>query len=193
MHLEVREKNRKRKYFLSHSYRKGGKVRKERIYLGTNLAPGILDKRRRLAALELRKKLMADSVFPQKELPDMMQMTGKSDAIRGAVYTANQEKELFTALFGRSEIPLKYQYLKEGAQNWIDAAASPKYAIQLNELNLVRKISRRIRALTSYENVFDIGCGDGKKARVLLNQRIGYFPIDLSEDMLEVAIKENQK
>ena len=34
MHLEIRKAGKKTKYYLAHSYRKGGKTRKMRIYLG---------------------------------------------------------------------------------------------------------------------------------------------------------------
>ncbi len=59
MHLEIREKSGIKKYYLSHSYRIGGKVRKARIYIGENLAGAELEIRKKLAEEKLRHKLEA--------------------------------------------------------------------------------------------------------------------------------------
>ncbi len=57
MHLEVRRKEGLTKYYLAHSYREKGKVRKLRLYLGANLTKGELKVRRHHAEEELKKRV----------------------------------------------------------------------------------------------------------------------------------------
>lgn len=57
MHLEVREKNGSRKYYLAHSYRVGSSVKKVSIYLGSNLTPEELTLKRKNAEAKLGDKI----------------------------------------------------------------------------------------------------------------------------------------
>ena len=57
MHLEIREKNGSRKYYLAHSLRDGGAVRKVRVYLGVNLSPEELKLKMNQAEAELKKRI----------------------------------------------------------------------------------------------------------------------------------------
>ena len=57
MHLEVREKSGSKKYYLAHSFRDGGRVRKVRVFLGTDLSADGLASRRKNAEAELKRRL----------------------------------------------------------------------------------------------------------------------------------------
>lgn len=57
MHIEIRKLGKKRVFYLAHSYRKDGKVKKIRIYLGLNLSKEELAERRREAELEIRGRI----------------------------------------------------------------------------------------------------------------------------------------
>lgn len=57
MHLEIREKNGSRKYYLAHSFRDAGAVRKVRVYLGVDLSPEELESKRKHAEAELKKRI----------------------------------------------------------------------------------------------------------------------------------------
>jgi Fic family protein len=57
MHLEIREKNGHKKYYLSHSFRARGKVRKIRVYIGADLSPEELKLQRKNAETELEKRI----------------------------------------------------------------------------------------------------------------------------------------
>lgn len=57
MHLEVRERNGLKKYYLAHSFRVGGNVRKVRVYLGADLSPEDLRLKRKRAEIELKERL----------------------------------------------------------------------------------------------------------------------------------------
>ena len=46
MHIEIRKAGGRTKYYLAHSYRKGGNVRKTRVYLGANLSQSELEAKR---------------------------------------------------------------------------------------------------------------------------------------------------
>lgn len=57
MHLEIRERNGLKKYYLAHSFRVGGNVRKVRVYLGADLSPEDLRLKRKRAETELKERL----------------------------------------------------------------------------------------------------------------------------------------
>ena len=57
MHLEIREKNGSRKYYLAHSLREGSVVRKVRVYLGVDLSPEELKLKMNQAEAELKKRI----------------------------------------------------------------------------------------------------------------------------------------
>jgi Fic family protein len=57
VHLEVREKSGSKKYYLAHSFRDGGNVRKVRVFLGTNLSAEELVSRRKNAESELKRRI----------------------------------------------------------------------------------------------------------------------------------------
>ncbi len=57
MHLEIRERNGLKKYYLAHSFRVGGNVRKVRVYLGADLSPEDLKLKRKRAEAELKERL----------------------------------------------------------------------------------------------------------------------------------------
>jgi Fic family protein len=60
MHIEARRLGRRTKFYLAHSYRQVGKVRKSRIYLGVGLSPARLARLRRQAAARLGEKIRAE-------------------------------------------------------------------------------------------------------------------------------------
>jgi Fic family protein len=57
VHLEIRERNGVKKYYLAHSFRIGDKVRKARVYLGANLSFAEIGLRRTRAEIGLKKRL----------------------------------------------------------------------------------------------------------------------------------------
>ncbi|MBE3115994.1 hypothetical protein IMZ68_02200 [Candidatus Bathyarchaeota archaeon] len=59
MHLETREKNGSKKYYLAHSFRAGDKVKKISVYLGSNLTSQELESKRNNAEAKLRDKIKA--------------------------------------------------------------------------------------------------------------------------------------
>ncbi len=106
--------------------------------------------------------------------------------------TDRQISELVMALKGRDEVPLKFEYLEEGAQFWNDLMASEEYKLGNAEINL---ISEHIKEIASYINLnkislIDIGCGSGVKGSIIsqqlinLKMQINYAALDISESML---------
>ncbi|PIT84727.1 Fic family protein [Candidatus Micrarchaeota archaeon CG10_big_fil_rev_8_21_14_0_10_45_29] len=57
MHIEIRRKNNGKKYYLAHSYRRGTKVRKIRVYLGADLSKNELSKAKKEAQKKLKERL----------------------------------------------------------------------------------------------------------------------------------------
>ncbi len=116
------------------------------------------------------------------------------------MFTKKQEFELITAIKGRGEIPLKFAYLNEGADNWdkIAQSRSGKDGINKMELELLRK--RIADFLSEYSdakkiNVIDIGCGNGIPVYPILeklkqkNISFRYVPVDISKTILDLAVK----
>jgi L-histidine Nalpha-methyltransferase len=110
--------------------------------------------------------------------------------------TNEQTAELITALAGRRELPLKFQYLGKGADRYASFEHSSEYGIGQTEIDLILDNEDKILSYLSKEefSVLDVGCGDGKKAAAILTRltrfydKLNYFPIDISEEMLNIAI-----
>jgi Fic family protein len=57
VHIEIREKDGSKKYYLAHSLRAGNSVRKVRVFLGVDLTEDALKKREKTAKTELEKRI----------------------------------------------------------------------------------------------------------------------------------------
>ncbi|HVZ11559.1 MAG TPA: L-histidine N(alpha)-methyltransferase [Patescibacteria group bacterium] len=110
---------------------------------------------------------------------------------RSQFLTAAQEAELITALAGRREIPLKFEYLGEGADRYV-AISAPDIAGGSE----VEMISENKEKFVDYFrnkelNLLDVGPGDGNKAAYLIShitKRVSsYAGLDISERMLDLA------
>ena len=112
---------------------------------------------------------------------------------RSQFFTELQEAELITALIGRREIPLKFEYFGEGADRYTSFQHPREYGGE-SELDILIDNQREIIKVlgTDKFNLLDIGCGDGKKAAHFINylgkSTEGYFPLDLSRRMLDIAL-----
>jgi excisionase family DNA binding protein len=113
------------------------------------------------------------------------------------LFTNEQTAELITALAGRRELPLKFQYLGEGADKFVSFEHTSEYGIGQTEIDLILNNEDKILShLPNREySVLDVGCGDGKKAAAILTRlrrysqnKLNYFPIDISERMIDIAI-----
>lgn len=118
--------------------------------------------------------------------------------------TKRQEAELVTAIQGRGEIPLKFAYLGEGASNWdkIATQRTDSGGINSAEANLLEKrIEDFVSTLSADQgiNVIDIGCGNGYPVFPVLkyltekNIKHVYVPLDISQEMLDLAVETVSK
>ena len=109
----------------------------------------------------------------------------------------SQEAELITALVGRREIPLKFEYLGEGADRYT-SAAHPKEVGGETELDILLANERKFAQFFEGKkfNLLDLGCGDGKKAAFFISHinksASAYFALDISSRMLEIALNNMQ-
>ena len=105
----------------------------------------------------------------------------------------SQEAELITALVGRCEIPLKFEYLGEGADRYT-SLAHPKEVGGETELEVFLPNERKFAQFLEGKNfnLLDLGCGDGKKAAFFISHinksASAYFALDISSRMLEIAV-----
>ena len=111
--------------------------------------------------------------------------------------TNEQTAELITALAGRRELPLKFQYLGEGADRYASFEHTSEYGVGQTEIDLILDNEDKILSFLSKKeySVLDMGCGDGKKATAILTRlerhskdKLNYFPLDISERMINIAI-----
>lgn len=63
MHIEIRKQGKKKKYYLSYSFRKDGNVKKIRFYLGTNLKPEDLKEKRKYAEKIINERINAQRII----------------------------------------------------------------------------------------------------------------------------------
>ena len=105
MHLEIRSVGRRKKYYLAHSYRKDGKVRKTRVYLGADLSQFELEAKRKIAEERMKEQSAArrrisdpfGTVLSKKELAELKTLEAKAQ-IRVAHLTEDEWKT-FTEAF----------------------------------------------------------------------------------------------
>lgn len=102
-----------------------------------------------------------------------------------------QEAELLTALVGRREIPLKFEYFGSGADRYTSVnlkqvgGGSEFEIISDNQAKFINFFNNKRL------NLLDLGCGDGKKAAFFINSvhadTSAYFALDISSRMLNIA------
>lgn len=118
--------------------------------------------------------------------------------------TKRQEAELVTAIQGRGEVPLKFAYLGEGAGNWDEIAKQRTEGEGINSaegLLLNKRINDFLSTLdiTNGVNLVDIGCGNGVPVYPIIkelqsrNIKITYVPMDISREMLDLAVNNVSK
>lgn len=111
--------------------------------------------------------------------------------------SSEQSAELITALAGRRELPLKFQYVGMGADRFVAFEHTSEYGIGQKELDLFIDNDRRILSLMPDKgySLLDVGCGDGQKAAAILTrlgqkgtEKQNYFPLDISSRMIDIAV-----
>ncbi|MFH1285671.1 MAG: L-histidine N(alpha)-methyltransferase [Candidatus Micrarchaeota archaeon] len=106
--------------------------------------------------------------------------------------SSKQVSEFVTALEGRDEIPLKFEYMRDGARRWHDLVHSEDYSLGLMETRLInRSVKEILKETRQTVNLLDLGCGTGEKALLFLEQmkkqKRKYVALDISKAMLELA------
>ncbi len=110
---------------------------------------------------------------------------------RNQFLSEQQEAELVTALAGRREIPLKFEYLGEGADRYV-AISAPEVAGG-SEIEIISQNNERFASFLKGKkfNLLDVGPGDGKKAAYFISHIAknvsSYSGLDISERMLDLA------
>ncbi len=82
----------------------------------------------------------------------------------------------------------KYSYIN-GAIDFVKFTRNPNYIAYNGEMKLLKLIAPTISSLQEI-NVYDLGPGDGNKAKYLLNRLNNvskYIGIDISQNMLDIA------
>ncbi|MCL6274986.1 L-histidine N(alpha)-methyltransferase [Muricauda sp. 2012CJ35-5] len=118
-------------------------------------------------------------------------------------FTSEFEKEVFEGLTAYPKhLSSKYFYDEIGDKLFQDIMAMPEYYLTDCEFNILGANKSEISALFQADNVpfslFELGAGDGKKTKILLNHLVenktvfDYRPIDISQnalDQLEASLK----
>lgn len=118
MHVEIRKEGKKKKYFLSHSYREGAQVHKLRKYLGQDLKTTLLEERKNIA-----EKLILEEIHKYNMISDPLQ-----------VQLSQKEIEEIKRL--QAQIPLKISHLsKEDWESFSKIFTYNTNAIEGSKLN----------------------------------------------------------
>ena len=105
MHVEIRVKGKKKKYYLAHSFRKGKKVRKLRFYLGVNLSKKDLKEKRKHAEKVLKERVKRyktirdpfHTALSTKELEELKTLEARGDI--KVIHLTKQDWIKFTQAF----------------------------------------------------------------------------------------------
>ncbi|OIO26992.1 hypothetical protein AUJ14_00820 [Candidatus Micrarchaeota archaeon CG1_02_55_22] len=109
--------------------------------------------------------------------------------------------EFVTAITGRKEIPLKFEYLGEGADRYEKVLDDEDYSDAFNEAETIRSLSNNIIKATwrTKANLVYVGCGNGMKVLPLLHEfgkthnPLNYALLDISPSMLLKAYKNTRQ
>lgn len=116
-------------------------------------------------------------------------------------------KELKRRLKNKEIVPMKYLYRTEQASNhWLNICKKESYLFYKNSMAILNsKVDDIVDAIINCigENEIDfisIGSGDGNKDNILLrgfikklkdNEYIYYYPVDISDTLIEAAVKNS--
>jgi uncharacterized SAM-dependent methyltransferase len=115
-------------------------------------------------------------------------------------FTEKQQFELLASISARGEIPTKFIYLNEGEKLW-DAVYNQRIGddgMYRKELDLLLgHINSFVTVFASSQgiNLVDLGCGNGIPAIAIIKQlrehnlQVNYVAVDISEAMIDLAIK----
>lgn len=89
-------------------------------------------------------------------------------------------------------LPSKYIYDRQGSRLFQEIMELPEYYLTRTEIKILESRKKQIcKEIEGEEfNLIELGCGDGKKTKILLEQflkndhRFHYFPIDIPEDSI---------
>jgi len=103
---------------------------------------------------------------------------------------------LFGLLQSLKWLPSKYIYDARGSNLFKEIMELPEYYLTRAETEILKSKKKQIaKEIGDKEfNLIELGCGDGKKTKILLeqflknNQRLHFFPIDISEDSISEFI-----
>jgi len=119
------------------------------------------------------------------------------------MFSHSQKSELVTAIKGRGEIPLKFVYISKAGKNRWDKIAKTRSSKNVRGINTVEgnllnaKVSDFLNSFKNLDklNIIDIGPGNGYPVMPLLQplNKLGvkfrYVPIDISDEMLNLAVE----
>ena len=89
-------------------------------------------------------------------------------------------------------LPSKYIYDSQGSRLFKEIMELPEYYLTRTEIGILESKKNQIveQIGNSEFNLIELGCGDGKKTKILIEQflkndrRLHFFPIDISEDSI---------
>jgi Fic family protein len=105
MHIEIQKRGQRTRYYLAHSFRQGGRVRKARIYLGTNLGKARLETLRKKAEGTLLSRLADakrisdpfETILSKSELEELETLDAKAHMM--VAHLSKDEWRTFTKAF----------------------------------------------------------------------------------------------
>ena len=85
----------------------------------------------------------------------------------------------------------RFSYINEGASIFLQLIRNPDYLGYGREIILINKIIPKIRNTHSFDQIIDLGPGDGTKAteiiKLLNTRNTEYLALDISNEMLNIA------
>lgn len=105
MHVEIRMQGKKKKYYLAHSVRKGGKVRKQRFYLGSDLSSKELAFKRKYAEKSIMERIEAEKAIrdpfrislSMQEMEELKALEAKGEM--NIIHLSEEDWKQFTVMF----------------------------------------------------------------------------------------------
>ena len=105
---------------------------------------------------------------------------------------------MINSIYVRGEIPLKFQYIGDGAKYWSRLSESRKGDENFEGFEIKETGDEIIRRTKKGESIYliDLGCGNGDPAEVIIRRlmenevNVEYVPVDISPELLEMTTKK---
>lgn len=139
--------------------------------------------------MQKMKEYLWKYALPQLSIKDRNRESFYKIDIDASTKSEEELDEELAEAFLSSRVDSKYIYLLGGSEAFLETTKSEEYKLYDTEKSLLRE-NKVDLAQIAHPIIYDLGCGDGKKARIILEEKLKsktkaiYHPVDIAPRMI---------